>query len=181
MQVCVCEKELVTVCVREFVTERKRKKVCMCACVREFVTERECGCVCACVREGDRERVMIKKLTERTHFLLFNPKSQQLIYFGWTHKSGNKRGLCVLLSDQNRFLLKIHQLGINPTPPFVTRRRHRGNNISHWKIFGTFQERTSKKSLGNIYQSQFYCAQPERSVLSFVLKRNEMKTKISSH
>ena len=31
MQVCVYEKELVTVCVREFVTERKRKKVCMCA------------------------------------------------------------------------------------------------------------------------------------------------------
>jgi hypothetical protein len=35
-------------------------------------------------------------------------------------------------------LLKIHQLGIKPTPSFVTR-RDEGNNISHWKFLALFE------------------------------------------
>ena len=119
---------------------------------------------------------MIKKLTERTHFLLFNPKSQQLIYFGWTHKSGNKRGLCVLLSDQNRFLLKIHQLGINPTPPFVTRRRHiAATTLVIGKFLALFKRELQKNPSETFIKVSFIALNPKD--LFWVLFWNETKCK----
>ena len=48
--------------------------VSVCVCVRERETERVRVCESENECVWDRERVMIKKLTEKTHFLLFNPK-----------------------------------------------------------------------------------------------------------